>query len=368
MRDRASCRGELARGHDASYIAQVESGELSRRELLSLGLPWSPELVERARRSVGATLLAAEAALEDGRGCEPGRRHPPRLLRRRRGLLRLQRRGLAEASPAARGARAPGAGRRSGRAPGRRHARGAPRRPRRLHALRQRVRELPVQARSRRHRRSISRTGQATSRIWRPLPGSCRRRSRGPGRSSASTSPAPTRTKATASGALRCRGRGWSERDRLVREALDNAGVPICLALAGGLRRSDRGHGGDQPRHLRVLRSEGRRHHRGLERDRCGACAQARRDARLPLRARRPRRASASSVSPREVGGEAEVCDVGDRAAVEDLAASDRRAASPCRLLVNNAGVSGPSRLPRARAGADRGGHAHQLPRRASGA
>ena len=69
---RPATPGELARGHDPSYIAQVESGELSRRELLSLGLPWSPELVERARRSVGATLLAAEAALEDGRAANLG--------------------------------------------------------------------------------------------------------------------------------------------------------------------------------------------------------------------------------------------------------------------------------------------------------
>ena len=38
----------------------------SRREELALGLPWSPELVERARRSVGATLQAADAALADG--------------------------------------------------------------------------------------------------------------------------------------------------------------------------------------------------------------------------------------------------------------------------------------------------------------
>ena len=33
---------------------------------LGLGLPWSPELVERARRATGATILAARVALEDG--------------------------------------------------------------------------------------------------------------------------------------------------------------------------------------------------------------------------------------------------------------------------------------------------------------
>jgi acetoin utilization deacetylase AcuC-like enzyme len=62
----AATREELAGGHEPDYIARVERGELSRRETLALGLPWSPELVERARRSVGATILAATAALEDG--------------------------------------------------------------------------------------------------------------------------------------------------------------------------------------------------------------------------------------------------------------------------------------------------------------
>src|SRR5439155_2620633 len=48
------------------YLARVRCGSLSRREQLALGLPWSEELVERARRSVGATLAAAGAALDDG--------------------------------------------------------------------------------------------------------------------------------------------------------------------------------------------------------------------------------------------------------------------------------------------------------------
>jgi acetoin utilization deacetylase AcuC-like enzyme len=69
---RAATSGELAGGHELEYIARIESGALSRRESLALGLPWSPELVERARRSVGATILAAEAALEDGRAANLG--------------------------------------------------------------------------------------------------------------------------------------------------------------------------------------------------------------------------------------------------------------------------------------------------------
>ena len=51
---------------------RIEKGSLARREELALGLPWSPELVERAKRSVGATLLAADAALADGVGANVG--------------------------------------------------------------------------------------------------------------------------------------------------------------------------------------------------------------------------------------------------------------------------------------------------------
>ena len=57
---------ELRGAHDTQYLARVRSGRLSRREELGLGLPWSEPLVERARRAVGATLQAAEAALGDG--------------------------------------------------------------------------------------------------------------------------------------------------------------------------------------------------------------------------------------------------------------------------------------------------------------
>ena len=63
---RAATRDELELAHEAEYVDRVETGELARREELALGLPWSPELVERARRATAATVLAAEAALEDG--------------------------------------------------------------------------------------------------------------------------------------------------------------------------------------------------------------------------------------------------------------------------------------------------------------
>ena len=69
---RAATREELELGHRADYIDRLERGEVSRREELALGLPWSSALVERSRRSVGATVLAAEAALEDGSAANVG--------------------------------------------------------------------------------------------------------------------------------------------------------------------------------------------------------------------------------------------------------------------------------------------------------
>jgi acetoin utilization deacetylase AcuC-like enzyme len=69
---RGATDAELGLAHDADYLGRVGAGELTRREVLALGLPWSPELVERARRSVGATLLAADAALADGVGANVG--------------------------------------------------------------------------------------------------------------------------------------------------------------------------------------------------------------------------------------------------------------------------------------------------------
>ena len=57
---------QLLRAHDAEYLAKVADGTLSEREVRRIGLPWSPELVERSRRSVGGTMEACRAALTDG--------------------------------------------------------------------------------------------------------------------------------------------------------------------------------------------------------------------------------------------------------------------------------------------------------------
>jgi acetoin utilization deacetylase AcuC-like enzyme len=57
---------ELLRTHSDEWVERVREGRLERRDELALGLPWSPKLVERARRATGATIVAARAALDDG--------------------------------------------------------------------------------------------------------------------------------------------------------------------------------------------------------------------------------------------------------------------------------------------------------------
>lgn len=57
---------ELARVHAADYIERVVTGALDAREQREIGFPWSPEMVERSRRSVGATIAACHAASQDG--------------------------------------------------------------------------------------------------------------------------------------------------------------------------------------------------------------------------------------------------------------------------------------------------------------
>jgi len=63
---RAASWTEVGRAHTHDYVMRVRDGELSRRELLALGLPWSEQLVVRATRATAATIQAAEVALDGG--------------------------------------------------------------------------------------------------------------------------------------------------------------------------------------------------------------------------------------------------------------------------------------------------------------
>ena len=57
---------ELRRAHDAEYLRRVMAGELTPQEVRRIGFPWSPAMVERSRRSAGATIAACRAALAGG--------------------------------------------------------------------------------------------------------------------------------------------------------------------------------------------------------------------------------------------------------------------------------------------------------------
>lgn len=59
---------ELGRAHDAAYIAAVSQGLLPEKAQKAIGFPWSAGMVERSRRSAGATICACRAALAHGVG------------------------------------------------------------------------------------------------------------------------------------------------------------------------------------------------------------------------------------------------------------------------------------------------------------
>jgi acetoin utilization deacetylase AcuC-like enzyme len=57
---------ELLRVHKPDYVNRVATGKLSAKEMRRIGFPWSPQLVERSRRSVGGTIAACRTALREG--------------------------------------------------------------------------------------------------------------------------------------------------------------------------------------------------------------------------------------------------------------------------------------------------------------
>jgi len=59
---------QLLRVHSEDYLEAVKSGGLTYRQLRRIGFPWTPQMVERSRRSTGATIAAADSALNRGWG------------------------------------------------------------------------------------------------------------------------------------------------------------------------------------------------------------------------------------------------------------------------------------------------------------
>ncbi|RZL92949.1 MAG: histone deacetylase [Variovorax sp.] len=58
--------GELALAHAPQWIAAIVDGSVSAQAMREIGFPWSEAMVERSRRSTGATIAACRAALAEG--------------------------------------------------------------------------------------------------------------------------------------------------------------------------------------------------------------------------------------------------------------------------------------------------------------
>jgi acetoin utilization deacetylase AcuC-like enzyme len=57
---------QILYAHDPSYLIKVIEGTLSAQEQREIGFPWSTQMVERSRRSAGATVAAAKTAFQEG--------------------------------------------------------------------------------------------------------------------------------------------------------------------------------------------------------------------------------------------------------------------------------------------------------------
>lgn len=57
---------QILYAHDPSYLIKIIAGKLNPEEQREIGFPWSEKMVERSRRSAGATVAAAKNALEEG--------------------------------------------------------------------------------------------------------------------------------------------------------------------------------------------------------------------------------------------------------------------------------------------------------------
>ena len=62
----AASEQQLCLAHSPDYVGRVLRGELTQAEQKRIGFPWTEGMVERSRRSSGATLAAARQALNEG--------------------------------------------------------------------------------------------------------------------------------------------------------------------------------------------------------------------------------------------------------------------------------------------------------------
>jgi acetoin utilization deacetylase AcuC-like enzyme len=57
---------QILYAHEPHYLINIIEGKLSPQEQREIGFPWSEKMVERSRRSAGATIAAAKTALTEG--------------------------------------------------------------------------------------------------------------------------------------------------------------------------------------------------------------------------------------------------------------------------------------------------------------
>ena len=184
-------------------------GRLDAARQREIGFPWSPQMVERSRRSVGATIAAARTALTEGVAANLAGGTHHAYADRGSGYCvfndaavaaRLMQAEWHRSAPRRIARRAD----RPRRAPGQRQRGDLPRRPDGVHAVDARRAQLPVSQGSERSRR---RTARRLRRRRLPRPRWTARSPRSgsvtPKRrpASSSISPAPTRTRAIASAA-----------------------------------------------------------------------------------------------------------------------------------------------------------------------
>ena len=62
----AASDAEITRAHCPRYLERMRSGAVTEAEMKAIGFPWSEAMVERSRRSAGATLAACREALCTG--------------------------------------------------------------------------------------------------------------------------------------------------------------------------------------------------------------------------------------------------------------------------------------------------------------